>query len=439
VEFKLFTATYYQKLQAHLPGVRDYFYNAWVEIAITIIGFGGGVLMARWLGPFGRGQFSAATLWPAISAIVISLGLSHAFPYAIGAKWASPQQLARFGLKYTLFAGVPATVIYWFLCPWIFNKQFYGEMWIPRVFAVFIPLTLYVGLLHSFYQRSGDFFLWNVGRLFRSGSWTLSIVALAIVNRLTVANLLLVQLGITVVLGVFFYSQLKRLPREEGEWVPIRRILKYGLAVYISAIAYSVNQQLDQLLLTMWVTPAELGQYAAAVTLAGIILIVPGSIGPIVFSKVARASTQPLEQRRHIRIAFLLTVSILIPAGGVLTILAPLAARTIYGPAYSQAGDLLLILTPATIFLGMGFFLSDLLKGVGKPSYATYGAFSGAVITVAGLAWALPRFGIWGAAWVSFIAYSLMMCIQIILLWKWMINLTAAHLRNQLMTLNQSS
>ena len=127
-----------------------------------------------------------------------------------------------------------------------------------------------------------------------------------------------------------------------------RRIFKYGFAIYLSGLAYTINQQLDQLLLSL-VQSADLGQYAAAVTLSGIILVIPIAVGSIGFSKISRATHDPAEQRRHVRFAFGWSALLLLPAGLVLAILAPFITTTLYLTEYVQAGQLLRILAPAAI------------------------------------------------------------------------------------------
>lgn len=409
-------------IRPRLRGLRDYANNVWIEMILTGLGFASGILVARWLGPTGRGQLAAAMLWPGVIGILISLGLQHAFVYAVGVGWARPDRLHRLGLKFTVLVAVPTMVIYWLVCPWILGKQFPNESWLPGVFALYIPLAVYAGFLLPIYQGSGDFKSWNIARLFRSGAWTLAALALAVGAWLTVLNLLIVQLVVLVVLCVYLYSKLGSLAkRNKGEGnAPTRLIFKYGLAIYLSGLAYTVNQQLDQLMLSLWVKPSDLGQYAAAATLAGAILVIPSAIGPIGFSKVARANEEPLEQRRHVKFAFAWSASLLVPGGLVVALAAPWITRVLYGQAYAQTADLLRILAPASVCLGMGVVLADVLRGMGKPMYATYGAVTGAVITVVGLLLTLQRFGIWGAAWVSFAAYTAMMLVQCYFLWRLM-------------------
>ena len=384
------------------------------------MGFVSGILVARWLGPTGRGQLAAAMLWPGVIGVVITLGLQHAFAYAVGVGWATPERLQRLGFKFTLFVAVPVMVIYWLASPWILGKQFPNEKWVPGIFSISIPLAVYAGFLFPIYQGSGEFTLWNIARVFRGAAWTFSLIGLALVARLTVLNLLLVQIFTLVVLCFFLYTKLKTLDgKNRGDGAaPARLIFKYGFAIYLSGLAYTINQQLDQLLLSIWVPPSDLGQYAAAATMSGVILVIPSAVGSISFSKIARAGDQPAEQRRHVRFTLLWSTLFLLPAGLSLMVLAPWVTRNFYGPAYVQTAQLLRILAPAAISLGIGMILADVLRGLGKPMYGTYGVVAGAVITVIGLSFLLKQFGTLGAAWVSFTAYTAMMLIQCCFLWS---------------------
>lgn len=402
-----------------VPEAGDYVRNAWVEITVMGLGFVSGVLVTRWLGPVGRGQLAAAVMWPTTVGTICSLGLQQAFSYAASVGWADPSRLRKLALRFTLFLGIPAMVVYWYLCPWILKSQFGHETWIPRLFALFIPLSVYTGLLFPIYQGMGAFRRWNIGRLIRSGGWTAAVVVLGISTVLTVINLLLAQLFVLLALALYLAFYVRGLTGQvsgQGSGT-IGAIFRYGFAVYLSGLAYTINQQLDQLLLSLWVAPAELGQYAAAAALAGVLLLVPSIVGPIAFSKIARAKHKA-DQRQEILGALWITFTILLPASLLVMALAPHISTILYGSSYLVAGQLLRVLAPAAIFLGAGIALSDIVRGIGKPMYATYGAVAGAAVTVAGLAVALPRYGIWGAAWVSFIAYAIMMLVQCALLWN---------------------
>src|SRR4029079_13570219 len=59
-------------------GAREYVSTFGTNIAIQLCTIMQGILLARLLGPTGRGQFAAATLWPTIFAGVGGLGLTVA-------------------------------------------------------------------------------------------------------------------------------------------------------------------------------------------------------------------------------------------------------------------------------------------------------------------------------------------------------------------------
>ena len=407
--------------QLNFRDLGDYFRNARVEVVLTILGFASGIMLARGLGPGGRGQLTAAMMWPALIGMLISIGLTHAFAYAVGIGWASPERLRRLGLIYTIVVGIPAMALYACLCPFIFHAQFPNEMWIPMTFALSIPLTLLSGLLYPIYQGSGSFRYWNIGRVFQGGAWTVLLIAMMLFHHLTVIKLLLFQLGILALLGVYLFINVPRLRSREGKEGPARmgNIFSYGRAIYISSIAYMVSQRLDQLLLSLWVTPSELGQYAVSVTLSGTLLLIPSAVGPILFSKMAMNSDEPANQEIHQRNVLRLALVFLMPAGLFLTVAGPWLTQVIFGPTFSRAGNILQVLAPATVLLAVSNVLSDMLRGVGKPMYSTYGLLAGMVLTLLGLFWALPRFGIWGAAWVSLGAYATMMAVQFVFWRRW--------------------
>ena len=273
----------------------------------------------------------------------------------------------------------------------------------------------------AIYQGRGDFAHWNRAKLLRSGGWTLAIGGLVALGATTVLNALVAQIVIVVLLSAYLASRPRSaaLARDDRP-APFKRLWGYGLAIYASNIAYMTNQQLDQLWLSLWVAPAKLGQYATAVTVSGLLLFIPGVIGPIVFSRMAPEAHRSSRLAAHSAEALLLGAMVLVPAGIGLALLGPWVVRLLYGAAFDEAGALLRILAPAAVVLAIGNILSDILRGAGKPMLATYGIMAGALATVIGLAYALPRYGIWGAAWVSLVAYGLMAAGQGLLAWKYL-------------------
>src|SRR5215472_14839978 len=117
--------------------LKDYIQNASVEVMLTLLGFVSSVLIARNLGPDGRGKLAAAVLWPTWICLIISLGLPHAFAYATSVGWESPHRLRKLAARYALAVGFPAMIAYWALSPYIMRRQFHGTQWVPGLFSPF--------------------------------------------------------------------------------------------------------------------------------------------------------------------------------------------------------------------------------------------------------------------------------------------------------------
>jgi O-antigen/teichoic acid export membrane protein len=390
---------------------QDYAINAASDAVAAVLGVLSSVLIARGLGPEGRGQLTAALLWPTLAGTLAAVGLPHALAYATAAGWASPQRLARFAVLFSLWVGLPVAAVYFAVSPLLLKHAFPVLPGSLPLFACFIPLYLLAGLWSAIYQGQGDFVTWNIAKLVRSVGYTVWVGAALLFDVATVPLLLWSQMGLVVVTLALFRLRMPRLLAGGApEAFPRGRLFRYGMAVYVSGIFYMLNQQVDQLLLSLWVPAQDLGQYSSAVGLSGMLLLVPGMLGPVVFSRLGRSDAEG--GRQHALKAVAVCMAVVLPAGILLTLLAPRIVLVVYGAPFTPAGELLQVLAPAAVLLGLGNLFSDVLRGSGRPLVPTYAMLAGLVVTIPGLIVALPRWGVWGAAWVSLIAYGAMLAVQ---------------------------
>jgi O-antigen/teichoic acid export membrane protein len=92
---------------------------------------------------------------------------------------------------------------------------------------------------------------------------------------------------------------------------------------------------------------------------------------------------------------------------GVMALLAPLVLRGVFGPSFEGATAALRILLPGSIAYNMLTIIGTKLYSDGRPGDAARAAVLGGIITVAGLAFAIPLMGIEGAAAVTSVAFVL--------------------------------
>jgi len=97
-------------------------------------------------------------------------------------------------------------------------------------------------------------------------------------------------------------------------------------------------------------------------------------------------------------------------------LVSPRVIPILFGSEFASATAPALVLLVAAVFLGSNYILSSGLRAVGYPAIPSVGEGVGVAVSLVGLYWALPRFGMMGAAWVSLASYAatfvvLMLCL----------------------------
>ncbi|MGH9919525.1 MAG: lipopolysaccharide biosynthesis protein, partial [Nitrososphaerales archaeon] len=186
----------------------------------------------------------------------------------------------------------------------------------------------------------------------------------------------------------------------------VRPLATYGAAQIAALTPATVNQSLDQLVLSQAVPPADLGRYAIAVTLTMLPFPVVSAIGFVAFPRLASRTELSATTHRLQRLAILgsigLTVAILAP----LAIAAPWLVPLVFGTAYRGAVPLIWVLTPGAVFTICAQVVGDLLLGRGHPAVGAWAQGLAAVFTLIILFSLLPFLGVYAAAIASTISYG---------------------------------
>jgi len=182
-------------------------------------------------------------------------------------------------------------------------------------------------------------------------------------------------------------------------------MVHYGARVQFGNWANVANMRLDQLLLSLFAPAASLGLYVVAVSYASVLLMVPVSAALVMLPEVVRqhqagAARACLE--RWCRGVLWATCV----GGAVIAPLGVVAVPALFGRAFQGAVPLAALLVPATVMLGMNQVLSTAFRGIGRPEIASTSEVVGVAVTIAALAALLPRYGVYGAATASLLAYS---------------------------------
>jgi O-antigen/teichoic acid export membrane protein len=227
------------------------------------------------------------------------------------------------------------------------------------------------------------------------------IPALFLTHRLTVTSAAIVSFGASITLLLPLLGTWRRCRPLGFEFAELRAGVVYGAKCWVGGLSNMVNNRLDQLLMVALVSSRILGLYAIAVVLATFF------INPIVTAISTAAG--PRWSRGADELAQRLCRMTLYGAMVVrlgIAVLSPFVIRFAFGAAFAAALPMTLILLVGTVPNAAGGILSMSVSASGHPGYSARGETLGLVVTVIGLAIALPTLGGVGAALVSVAAYS---------------------------------
>lgn len=183
-----------------------------------------------------------------------------------------------------------------------------------------------------------------------------------------------------------------------------RHHVRRGLPALVVDLGQAMTIRFDRVLLALLATTADVGIYGVAATLTEILWLVPTSLAQVVFHRVASSSVT-LRQLRRIRLANL-ALSVLLGVG--LVVLAPVLIGVVFGATFEPAIGPMRILVIASVAVAsyqLDITCISASNRLSAASAVTAVGFSSVLVLDLVL---IPRFGLYGAAWASVIAYAAM-------------------------------
>ncbi|MDT3443982.1 MULTISPECIES: oligosaccharide flippase family protein [unclassified Pseudofrankia] len=386
--------------------------TAATSVAVSGVAAVGGLLLARYLGPSGRGTFAVVTSYMLAAATIGECGLTTAICYLVARDRSSARDSIRTGGAMLVMLGILVGAAGIAAAPLVlddpeavtaFRVAFAAQ---PLVFGA----STWLFALQA--TRIGS---WNVVRALQPAVYTTAVVTLAVTNLLTVERAVFCLVGSTalqaiaaVVLCRLALPGRGRLRRSTG-----RKLAGYGGATMLSAVPYLLNAHLDVLLLALLVEPAEVGHYAVAVSLSMLSQPVCSAFGNVAMPRLAAAAavagtdgTTAGSARRVALTAVGASLATGVLCMGAVSAIAPLAVHGLLGPDYAPSVGLFWLLAPGAAVLGCNRAIDDVLRGLGRALTVARCEWIGTVVTVALLATLVPLMGVAGAAVASSIAYG---------------------------------
>lgn len=390
---------------------RDTMLTLGSRLLLTAVIVGGDVILARALGPDGKGAFYLLVLFPAIVALAVGMGLDRSLAIAV----ARSREVARSGfanaLLWTLVAGGLATIASVALfgaggwsgplrsvLPGISETQFLlGALAIPG------ELLFGLGLLGLVGQRR--IVSYNAVRLLRRGLLlllTATVVAslgLSLEGALALNLVTLVVTVLTIAVAVGRDGSLGLRP----DLALLREQLRFGSRTVLGALAERLSYRADAFLVNLLIGVGATGVYSVATGLAEVLWYLPNALGLVLFS---RAVVPDTDVRDLASIMTRLVVAFGIILALPLALVAPALVELAYGQAFVGAGEALRLLLPGVVAYGVVSVLTQYVILAGSPGIYTGLVISGLAINIGINLVLIPLAGISGAAIASSISYT---------------------------------
>ena len=350
------------------------------------------------LGPDGRGYLAALILWPLVITQLGNLGIPSALTYSIARDPSASRALARLGLS---FAIPQALLLTAFQALWLL-LILHGDPAEVRT-AGWLTLGLVPAMLAQQYglgllQGHLRLRLFNGLRLLPWLLYALGVGALFALGEDAIVPVIGVLLAAFLISGSTCLISGLRFSRGEGTPSVDRRFLvSFGLRGLLSSISAVDVLRPDQVVLALFLAPADLGLYVVGLAFTNLPYFIAKSVGLITFPWVA-SRPEKGDARRTMWSLFWLTTGIAVVLVAGLCATAHWLVPFFFGGEFSDAVTVTYIVLPGMIFLSARRVLSEGLKGRGYPLTGTLGELLSLAWVAVALAVFVPLWGINGAA-----------------------------------------
>jgi len=398
-----------------LPFVRRVIGVFATRVTQFVLGFGSSLIIAKLLGPEGRGAYVAVLLVPGTLFALGQLGLPSAINYFAG-RGSVISDLVRWSVLLTVLFTLVVVSTTLLLLPVLEATVLKAA---PAGLVRLVLLTLPISALAAFggsilYGRQA-IRPYNVILIGQSAGSLLGVVVLVGILRLGVPGAIATSVIVGVVGAIAVLLEVRRVGRADpgSEPVALGALVGYGLKLYPASVTSYFSYRADVYLLQgLLAAPGRaVGLYTYAVTLAELLFYIPDSVSTIFFPHVAGSSdeTSGRQVGQVARFTLLLTscsAVALIPAAWLLF--------RIVLPNFSDALPAMLVLLPGVMSLSLSKILTSYVSGRRRPGPVSAAAIAALVVNIAANVALIPILGIVGAAAASLISYSCEAAIMVV-------------------------
>jgi O-antigen/teichoic acid export membrane protein len=377
-----------------------------VNVASAMLALVNVLIVARVLGPSGRGEVAFLLTIGALTSRLSAFGVQEANVNFASREPELRPRLASNSILLALVFGWLAGAVVFALAAAFPDVGGDTDTTLRTIVLASIPVLVFQGSLYRLVQADYAFGVSNVAMLVPPLANLLLNGALAATGALDIGTAvgawLVGQVASAVLLGWYVHRRLAGFGTPD---LPLaRRQLGFGLKTHAGRLMMLGNYRLDQWFLGSMAGNRELGLYSVAVSWFDALTHLPNALAMVLRPDLVRAEAGDAAKRSATAFRATMLVTLVFVVGVV--VLAPILCVTVFGEEFRGSVDDLRVLAPGAIALVALRIFGSALTSQRKPMLETAAIAVGLVFTIVLDLTLIPRHGGLGAAIASTLAYT---------------------------------
>ena len=394
------------KPMAPSKGFRAVAQSITCKAVILCLQAGTGILTARELGPWGRGELAAMILWPFVASSVTTFGVPSSLIYFLRHRPHDRDRLIANGFFMSLAFGSAAAIVTAAILPACLHEYSPSIVRAAQWFLITLPLCSVTLTGRAVLEASYDFFASNAIQILMPLStlaWLILFLGLHRFNPYTAA---MAYIAASIPALWLMISRVRRVfaGRVQAQIAVMKQILGYGIRSCGIDVLGTLALYVDQVLVIGLLSPGAMGSYVVVLSVSRMLNLFQASVVMVLFPKAAGRPAREVVDITGVAVRISCLASVL--CGIVVCAAGPMLLRIFYGSEYVAATSALRILVVEVVLSGATFVLAQAFMALNAPGVVTVLQATGLSLSIPFMLLLIPRWGIYGAA-VSLLASTI--------------------------------
>ena len=383
-----------------------------------VLALGTSVLIARLLGPTGKGVYTLATLLHMSLLMFINFGIGVGTIYYVAQRAYSPRMVLGSNILISVGFGVVGGLVGLVIVVFFKGAIFPGvEGRYLFLALLMLPGTVFFNIVQGILLGNQKFTIFNAITVMQSALALLFVVLFLWLSRIGVAGALVALAMAVYIADVALFLSARRVAggvsfRLEAAY--LRQVSAYGIRAHLANVLAFLTYKVNVFIIGGLMNLTAVGYYSVAVAVVERLWLISQTAGFVLFPRVVgETDDQRLKEFTPIVARSVLLVTAL--GAVMLFLVSPWLIVLLYSSRFSSSIEPLQILLIGVVIMSGDRVVANDLSGRGRPMLNAYSRSAALAVNVALNFMLIPRLGIAGAAWASTIAYGMSFLITLIL------------------------